>query len=220
MSKKKNFILFLHNRYSAKDNNFYLSLVKGKTTVAVDGGVRFFLKNKIVPDVIIGDFDSSPRIPRKLLRQSEILTYPSRKDKTDSHLAIELALERGARVIDICGAVTATEMDHTLSNIFLLDLVNKYARKSGKRIAVRIISPGFRIYLLDNNSISIEGRKGELVSILPLTDRLKVAFIGLEYPSPKRPISLGDSLTLRNRLKGRKGLIRVEGKAVVTHILT
>lgn len=219
VSGKKEFILFLHNKYPAKDNKFYLALTKNKTTIAVDGGVRFFLKNKIIPDVLIGDFDSSPRLSNKFLQKTETLAYPSRKDKTDSHLAIELALRRGARKIDICGAVSSTEIDHTLSNIFLLDLVNRYCDKSGSKVAARIISPGFRIHLLDSNSVSIEGCPGDLVSILPLNDKAKITFDGLEYPAPKRPVNIGDSLTLRNRLKGKRSLIRSRGRAVVIHMV-
>ena len=47
MINGKKYILFLNNRYPAGDNNFYLKLLKGKTTVAVDGGITFFRKNKI-----------------------------------------------------------------------------------------------------------------------------------------------------------------------------
>ena len=60
MKKLDKYILFLNNKYLSNDKDFYLDNLKSKTTVAVDGGIRFFLRNRIYPDLLIGDFDSTP----------------------------------------------------------------------------------------------------------------------------------------------------------------
>ena len=92
--------------------------------VAVDGGVRFFLKYKTRPDILIGDFDSLPRLSKKFLSGVEVIKHPVMKDKTDSHLAIDMILNRGAKDILIGGAISTNEIDHVLGNVFLLQLIN------------------------------------------------------------------------------------------------
>ncbi|UCD95063.1 MAG: thiamine diphosphokinase [Candidatus Zixiibacteriota bacterium] len=208
-------ILFLNNRYYGKDNGFHLGLLKGKYSIAVDGGIRFFLRNKIHPDVLVGDLDSAPRLAKHYVANFEVIMHPSAKDKTDSHLALELSLERGAESIDICGAVGRTEMDHTLGNIFLLDIVNKFNRAHKRNVSVRIVSPAQELYLVDNGCIELKGRTGDHISVIPLSDEIRLKLSGLVYPAPKKPVKFGDSLTLRNMLRGGKCRIDVSGRAVV-----
>jgi thiamine pyrophosphokinase len=218
MRRSKKHILFLNNRYHTRDNSFHLALLKGRYSIAVDGGIRFFLKNKIHPDVLIGDLDSAPHLSRKYLSKFEVITHPAAKDKTDSHLALELSLERGAESIDICGAVGRSEMDHTLGNIFLLDIVNEYNRARSQRVSARIVSPAQELYLADNGLVELRGKPGDHISVIPLSEKIRLKFSGLVYPAPNRPVKFGDSLTLRNELRGGRCRVDVRGKAVIIRI--
>jgi len=211
-------ILFLNSRYRAADNAFYLELLKSGYRIAVDGGVRFFLKNNLRPDVLIGDFDSAPRLSKKYLSGIEVLRYPSKKNKTDSQLALELALKRGARSIIICGGLESSEIDHTMGNIFLLDLVNRFNKKQGKKCLARLISPTSSVYLLHNDSVVLNSQAGNYLSVIPISESVALDFSGLAYPPPKKRLKLGDTLSLRNRFKGRRCRLKVSGKAVVVVI--
>ena len=142
MKSPRKYILFLSNRYTSKENLFYLGLLPGRVKVAVDGGVRFFLKNKVIPDILIGDFDSSPPLSEKYRSNVETIIHRREKDKTDAHLALELAMKRGAKEIIICGAISVDEIDHTLGNIFLLQQVNDFNRCHNKNINAEILEPG------------------------------------------------------------------------------
>jgi thiamine pyrophosphokinase len=215
MKKFDKYILFLNNRYSGKDNDFYLKAVKNKVTVAVDGGIRFFLKNKITPDLLIGDFDSSPRLSRKYLSQFEVVKHPSDKDKTDSQLALEIVLNRGAKQIEICGAFGTTEIDHTLGNVFLLELVNKFKKRHHLKIHAFLMSPSQRVLLVNNDTVSLTGKAGDYISVVPLSGKIRLNFRGLKYRPPAKPLIFGDSLTLRNQLLSKNCRISIKGGKVV-----
>ena len=63
-------------------------------TIVADGGLVAADKLKIRPDIILGDFDT---VDHRLLEKYEslsvpIISYPPEKDKTDSQIAIELAI--------------------------------------------------------------------------------------------------------------------------------
>lgn len=217
-SRAKKYILFLNNRYSAAETDFYRKRLNNKVTVAVDGGVRFFLRRQIRPDIIIGDFDSAPRLSEKYLSGLEVIRFSPRKDKTDSQLAIEMAIVRGADEIEICGALGRTEIDHTLENIFLLHLIKQASKLKRRLIRGRILSPLSEVILLENEEAVITGRKGDYLSILPLSDGVKVRFAGLVYPAPKSSLKFGDSLSLRNQFAESKAAIAVKGTTLVVTV--
>jgi len=216
MEKSDKHVLLLNNRYPSKENSFYLKIMKNKTTVAVDGGIKFFLKNNIYPDLLIGDFDSTPYLSKKYLSNFEVIKHPAEKDKTDSQLAVETALKGGAKQIEICGAFSVSEIDHTLGNIFLLELVNKFEKEHRTKIEAYLVSPSQRVFLLDNETISLSGKKDDHISVIPLTDGIKLDFKGLKYSPPKNPLTFGDSLAIRNQFRMRKCLLSIsDGKAIV-----
>jgi hypothetical protein len=90
------FVLYLHGPYRESDLPFYKSLARGKTRIAVDGGLNFFIRSGVRPDVIVGDFDSLRRDPHKMFPTARVLRFPSEKDKTDTQLAVEYAVAGGA----------------------------------------------------------------------------------------------------------------------------
>ena len=215
MKKSRNYIIFLNNEYSVRDNRFYLRLLPGKVSIAADGGIRFFRRNKLRPDIMIGDFDSSPKLSKKYLESMEVIKYPVHKDKTDSQLAVELALERGATGIEICGALSADEIDHSLGNIFLLDIIGKFRKKHRQDIPAIIKDSKKDILLLENESIKLSGKPGDAISIIPLIDNCRVNFKGLLYPPPSGKLVFGDSLTLRNQFLGKTARITAKGKILL-----
>lgn len=80
--------------------------------IACDKGWQHASRMKLVPDIVIGDFDSSP-VPEGRL---PIKTYPKEKDDTDTMLAARHALELGYKDITICCAFGG-RIDHALGNI-------------------------------------------------------------------------------------------------------
>ena len=80
--------------------------------IACDRGWQYAQQMGIKPDLIIGDFDSSPRPETDI----PILQFPSHKDDTDTMLAAREALKHGYKNIAICCAFGA-RLDHAMANI-------------------------------------------------------------------------------------------------------
>ncbi len=215
MSKENKHILFLNNRYPAKYFDFYLKLLVGRARIAVDGGLRFFIRNKIKPDLLIGDLDSVPRLSKRYLSNIKTIIHPVEKDKTDSELALDYALEHRAEDIIICGALSENQIDHTLGNIFLLNLIRDYSMKAKRKVDAKIISPHSEIFLLSDSGIKINGKKGDVISILPLSVCNSVEFEGLSYVPPNEKPKFGSSRTLRNRMLRKKCSVSCVGEAII-----
>ncbi len=180
--------------------------------ICADGGARHLRALRITPHVMMGDFDSIKKQDKQFFKdkQVEILSFPSKKNHTDSELCVNWAVDNGATDITLLG-VTGTRIDHTLANIFLL---KKLAQKN---IPARIINQNNEIHAVVN-SIRIDGRPGELLSIIPVTETVHgVTLKGLEYPLEDKEIPMGSSLGISNVFKEDVATVSIEkGILIVT----
>ena len=108
------------------DEDFLKSLLdkeKYSLIIAADRGLLSADRLNARPDYIVGDFDSVPKeiLSKYKAEEIPIETFPRMKDKTDTHIAFDMALTHNPWSIDLVGA-TGSRLDHTISNIDLLML--------------------------------------------------------------------------------------------------
>ncbi len=90
--------------------------------IAADSGYRLFEQNGIVPDIIVGDFDSAV-YPQGF--GGEVIAVACEKDDTDTMLAVKKGLGLGCLEFDIYGG-TGGRLSHTLANIQTLEFIHKH----------------------------------------------------------------------------------------------
>ncbi|MBQ7834546.1 MAG: thiamine diphosphokinase [Ruminiclostridium sp.] len=129
------------------------------TVIAVDGGYRILNDKGIVPDYVVGDFDSLGIVPDG----ENVTVLPSEKDVTDMFTAINLGIEKGCVWFHIYGG-TGGRLDHTLANFQLL----RYFAEKG--VTLMIYGDGFVLTAVRNGGITLFGEKGSYVSVFSLTD--------------------------------------------------
>lgn len=181
--------------------------------LAADGGARLMRAAGLLPYLIIGDFDSLDaatsrwaarrRIPRR--------RFPVAKDATDAELALREALRRGAREVWIFGAMTG-RMDQAVANLLLL--VSARSRR------VRACLTDGRAYAwLASGTARIEGRPGDLVSLLPLTPHVRgIVTTGLRYPLRGGMLRRGSTRGISNEITNSPASVRVDaGDLLVIH---
>ena len=86
--------------------------------IACDSGINNSKLLGVLPNLIVGDFDSSD----KPLTKIETITLPREKDDTDSIYAIKEAIKRGFKQIVLLGTV-GERLDHSLANVYALKLM-------------------------------------------------------------------------------------------------
>ena len=84
--------------------------------IAADSGYMNAKALGVTPDLLLGDLDSLGDI--KPPKTAEILQVPAEKDFTDTQLAVDTAIKKGASEIIIVGGLSG-RLDHTLANIQL-----------------------------------------------------------------------------------------------------
>ena len=108
--------------------------------IAADGGTELAADLGVMPDRIIGDFDSCGHMPDG----NNVEVYPCEKDDTDLMLAIKAGLKAGCRDFQIYGAAGG-RLDHMIGNIqSLAFLLGRGAHGCiiSDREYVTLLSPG------------------------------------------------------------------------------
>jgi len=189
------------------------SIASADLIIAADSGAVTALNHGCVPAIVVGDFDSLT-FPLQQLekRGSKIIRVAVEKDETDTELAIEVALERGATTITLLGALGGTRFDHTIANILLL--------ASYETVPLRIIDGPATCWLLGGHgSTDIHGQPGDLLSLLPLTAAARgVHTHGLYYALHGEILSFGKTRGISNVLTAEHAQVTLEeGLLLVIH---
>ena len=175
--------------------------------IAADSGYENAIDLGEKPDILLGDFDSISVRPDKDIETVEV---PSEKDFTDTQLAIETAVRKGADDIVIIGGLSG-RLDHTLSNLSALEDL------WSKRIHA-VATDGFnRVRYIDSSSALIPHSHYKYLSVIAVSDVLKgVDIEGCKYTLKNAKISRSFQFAVSNEIVGNCALIAIrKGKAFI-----
>ena len=182
--------------------------------IAVDGGADAVAAAGVVPSVLIGDMDSITATTRRDFEAAgiEVVLLETAKDETDTEAALHLAVERGAGEITVLGALGGPRLDHLVGNLLLL------SSPWLENVAVRMVDDLHEVFLVGGDVI-FGGRKGDTVSLLPLTPRvLDVSTLGLLYPLAGEPLLQSATRGVSNEMTGREARVtHGEGVLLLIH---
>lgn len=154
--------------------------------ICADGGYETALKLGLVPDLVVGDFDSAQKRPPASLRT---LVLPVEKDVTDTMFAALKGLAKGLRDFVLLGCLGGPRFDHSLASIETL----LYLRDHG--------AWGFladertKVFLLREEKLRITKLKGATVSVFPYgCPTCTVTYTGLQYPLTRGSLTVGGLL--------------------------
>ncbi len=128
-----------------------------KRIIAVDGGLNHCHRLGILPDLIIGDFDSvAPGLLEQYPHVLQRIFSPD-KDETDLELALKEVMADNEGVVTVFGGL-GLRTDHTLANLHLL-----------RRYPGRVVLEGNheRIFAIAGKG-EIPCRVGQVMSLIPL----------------------------------------------------
>ena len=152
--------------------------------IACDKGYEYAERLGLKPDLIIGDFDSSPPPVTDL----PVERLPTRKDDTDTMLGVKRALERGFRDIVICCALGG-RLDHAFANIQSAAFV---AARGGR---ARLLGEDTDIVVFRDSKQVFPRREGWSFSVFALSDECSgVSVEGTKYAC--RDVTLRNSFPL------------------------
>lgn len=160
--------------------------------IGIDGGCQELFKRKIIPDIAIGDFDSTDSLHLIEQKSLETRVYPKEKNETDLELALMHLNEiKGADnlIIQIYDALSG-RLDHELVAIRLL---RKYAKYNLQLIDEQNMVQ----YVTADSTIRLESHL-QYFSIIPVGETVVTVKNAL-YPLTKVHLTEKDTYTTSNK---------------------
>lgn len=183
--------------------------VEGCRVIAADGGIRHAAALGVMPELWLGDFDSTPEEMPARFNSVPRIAYPQDKDLTDGEIAIMEARKRGATHLLLAGAFGGDRADHALLH---------------KLTALRLAGEGMFVMLSDGNQEghpvlageqSFDIPDGTLFSVIGFTALCGLSISGAKWPLDNIDVPLGSSLTLSNVVTGLLEIALSQGQALL-----
>ncbi|PRX09327.1 thiamine diphosphokinase [Martelella mediterranea] len=177
-------------------------LVDGSRVIAADGGMVHAEALGVVPEVWVGDFDSTDAALLKRFPDIARKDFPPAKNATDGAIAAEEAIERGAKRIVMAGALQGERTDHGMMNMLL---------------AVRLAEAGYDMVLTSGaeearpllpGATEIGMPAGALFSVLGFSDLSGLSIENAVYPLDGFEAPFGLPRTVSNKAGDGDGPVR------------
>ena len=174
-------------------------LQKDDFVIAADGGLVHTEKLGIVPNEILGDFDSLGYTPQGAN------VFPVEKDDTDAMLAVRRGLSLGYREFVLYGSLDGPRLDHTIANFQTLQFLTDQGAVgylAGTDYLVTVLKDGILTFP--------EGAEGTISVFCQGPDAEGVTLEGLYYPLENGTLSAGFPLGVSNHFTGAAATITVK----------
>ncbi len=180
----------------------YVKAHPGAVLVVVDGALETTHRLGILPDYIVGDFDTVDQNLLAFYDNKIIFRHPPEKDQTDTELAIETALQAQCTELDFLGA-TGSRLDHSLANIFLLQGLLE------RKLEASIINENNKLYLKNRGfTLCKKEAYGDYISLLPLSETVEgVTLKGFKYPVQNLTFYREKTLGVSNEITEEKAIV-------------
>lgn len=193
----------------------YLENKSYDKVIAVDAGLLAARELKIMPDYIVGDFDTLDQEIALEYRQYPYIiweVHQAEKNETDTELAVNRAAAVGCTDLTILGAMGG-RMDHMFGNLHLL-----YSCLQ-RGIHACMVDRQNKIYMIDrDHTFDVQQVWGKYISFLPFSEHARgITLKGFRYPLENRDISLGCEvgLCISNELAEKTGEICISDGVLI-----
>ncbi len=209
--------------------------------IAADRGLEFFMKYRIMPDMVIGDFDSLSEEGKEYLeisertkkyskipyggmtnwkvkkdsgeekKEIEVVLLRPEKDDSDTQSAMNYAIRTGAKEIAILG-VTGKRVDHLMANFGLLAL----AQNQGASVA--LVDRYNYMKLIPSGTVLNKAEQfGKYVSFFQIGgDVTGLTLKGFKYSLDKYHLTTADSgLTVSNEISEASAEVTYESGSLL-----
>lgn len=180
------------------NSNFLKEFIKNNNInniIAVDKGLEALDENGILPNYIVGDFDSiNKNVLSKYENNAEVIKLNPEKDFSDTHMALKLAIKIKSTSIYILGAM-GKRIDHALANIHILK------EALDNNIECKILDSNNEIQLITTGKYKVGNFGYKYVSLIPLTTKVEgITLTGFKYPLNNATLEIGHSIGVSNEL--------------------
>ncbi len=189
-------------------NSIVIDKKIGDLIIAADKGLEHCRKFSVLPDIVVGDFDSLGFVPD----HENVISLPVEKDDTDTSFAIKYAMDKGYRKFVIFGGLGGRRSDHTFANIAMLSFISK---NGGNGV---LAGDGFCITSVTDGSISFDESLQGDISVFSFDEKADgVTESGLKYELYNATLYNSAPLGVSNSFTGQKSCVEVNKGTLIIY---
>lgn len=146
------------------NEDFFKTIAQDRKIFCVDKGIEICRDCNILPEILIGDFDSAEKsaVEWAIENKIPVKNYPVEKDFTDTQIALELL---GKNIPAIVTGILGGRFDHLFSNVFTCANYEKIFLADEREII---------FYVKGGETVEINfSQIPTAVSLLPITETCK-----------------------------------------------
>lgn len=196
-----------------------LNKEEGDVIIAVDNGLTYLTQMGVVPDYVIGDFDSLEAGEKPELKEfmeaypDKVRKLPVEKDDTDSMAAARWGFELGFKRFFLYGALGGTRLAHTFANVQVLN----YIKQNGGQ--GYIMDTNTMVFIIKNETrvfhLGFEGN----FSLFALDPKVMVTIKGMKYEAEGLPVTYDFPICCSNYIfSDKKAFVEVLGGTAVAMV--
>ena len=185
-------------------------LREGDFYICCDSGLKHCEALDIVPDLIVGDFDSHENPHMDV----ETIVLPCEKDDTDTVFAVKEAVSRGFQDFLLAGVIGG-RLDHTLGNVSLLLMLDTLGKTA---VAVDDFS---EMEIVSDNPVQISGQYAYF-SLLNISGTARgITIRNAKYPLDNAEITCEHQYGISNEVfPGKTAAVTVkQGRLLLVKVL-
>ncbi len=177
--------------------------------IAADGGMRNALGVGRIPHYVVGDLDSIDASLREQFKQTTFIHRPS-QELNDLEKSLQFCESLGVTHITLLG-ISGKRLDHTLNN---LSVLCRYDR----RFHLIIYDPYSQIFLI-RDRWEYTGRKGQLISLIPLGKVAGITTGGLAFPLQAESLGFGYREGLSNYIVQNPVTVHIQSGVLAVFVM-
>ncbi len=178
--------------------------------IAVDGGYDTCRKYDIVPDLIVGDFDSAqesdmPQIAKiAKIAPDHVVVLPTEKDDTDMLAAIRIGLLEGCQEFRIYGGMGG-RLEHTLANLQCLIYLKQCSAVG------YLMDDKMTAFVMQNETVWFKPEAKGFLSLFSIGEKASgVTIRNLKYEMQDGEITNSFPIGISNEFIGKRSSVTVE----------
>lgn len=186
-----------------------INIVKSENdlVIACDAGLEHCRKYGVVPDYVIGDFDSLGFVPES----ENVILLPVEKDDTDTSFAVKFAMEKGfTRFVILCGT-GGRRPEHTYANMALLAFISK---NGGQGF---LIDKNCVLTAITDSVIRFSEKMQGDVSVFAFDSQVNVTEKGLKYSLDNATVRNTDIVGVSNSFTGKESSVRADNGTLIIY---
>ena len=198
-------IILANGKSPAKSLLTYLSKKGYSTLICADGGANTARKINVLPNYIIGDFDSITKNTLKYFSGKSTIVRIKRQNDTDVEKCIKYAIKKKLDDIVLIG-VTGSRLDHSFCN---LGIILKFYNSA----KLRIISEDSLLAPYSGH-VNLNTCSGETISLYGFDSKTKINSSGLHYPLKNISLPFGIKESTSNLAVANTVKLRISGGVI------